>query len=136
MTKSLLRRAMRDLLPPPVLERTWRTSLSPLARRGVDQREAAIVDRQLLREDAIWRRFVRSEWLFPGGRRRRLDEDHDGAMVWSCFTLGQWHERLGRRDSWSGRRAELPEQTASSSRTGATERGGSPSLGEKGATAL
>jgi asparagine synthase (glutamine-hydrolysing) len=114
MTKSLLRRAMRDFLPATVLERTWRTSLSPLARRGVDQREAAIVDCQLLREDATWRRFVRSDWLFPGGRRLRLDEGHDGAMVWACFTLGQWHERLGRRDSWRGKRAELPERAASS----------------------
>ena len=56
----------------------------------------------------MWRRIVRSDWLFPGGKRLQLDEGHDGALLWACFTLESWRGLLGRREAWSGRPAELP----------------------------
>ncbi|MCB1009921.1 MAG: hypothetical protein KDB94_13630 [Acidobacteria bacterium] len=97
--KWILRRAMRGVLPEALLRRFHPSSLTPLFRRGVAERERRWVDRLLHRPDAAWRRFLRPDWiermLAPGALEAQPD-GIDLVVLWQalCFELWQ-RERSG-----------------------------------------
>lgn len=96
-TKWILRQAMRGVLPEPVRERRWVSSLLPLSARGLVEHEAEEVDRILRRPDAVWRRFVDADWLtesFP--RRLRLGLDGiESVVAWQCICSQVWFDSRG-----------------------------------------
>lgn len=93
-TRWVLREAMRGVLPEAIRLRRRETSLAPLAARGLDGEARATVRRLLDAKDAVWRRFVRADWLAnqesafasPGGGRRSL-------ILWTCVCAELWRER-------------------------------------------
>ena len=93
--KWVLRRAMAGILPETVRRRRHASSLYPLFRRGVVEREAATVDALLGEPTALWPRYVRPDWL--AAARRRLHVEHrPGAaavVVWHCICLELWSRR-------------------------------------------
>lgn len=97
--KWATREAMRGLLPEPVRRRRRRSSLAPLTRRGLVEREAAAVRSLLDSPGAWWPRYVRAEWLselFPA----RLEAGIDGPAAlaaWQCICLEMWRLRLEAR---------------------------------------
>jgi asparagine synthase (glutamine-hydrolysing) len=94
--KWATREAMRGLLPEPVRLRRRRSSLAPLTRRGLVEREAATVRSLLDAPGARWPEYVRKEWLaelFPV----RLAAGIDGPAAlaaWQCISLELWRVRL------------------------------------------
>lgn len=101
--KWLTRQAMRGLLPETVRRRRRRSSLYPLFRRGVAERERGTVDALLDSPRAWWPRYVRSSWL-RGFYPERVTAEVDGAgalLLWQCLTLELWRNRIddsSRRD--------------------------------------
>ena len=99
-TKWILRQAMRGVLPEPVRQRRWVSSLLPLTARGLVEREASRVNEILGRPDAVWRRFVDVDWLtasFPRRLRRGID-GIESVVAWQCICSQLWHEKaLGKR---------------------------------------
>ena len=94
-TKWILRQAMRGHLPDPVRERRYVSSLLPLTARGLVEREAARVDEILRRPDAVWRRYVDTEWLmasFPRRLRAGLD-GVESVIAWQCLCGQLWLDR-------------------------------------------
>lgn len=94
--KWLTRSAMAGLLPERVLRRGRRSSLYPLFRRGVAERERAMVLALLDSPQARWSRYVRSEWLW-GFYSHGVSAEVDGAgalVLWQCLALEIWHRRL------------------------------------------
>lgn len=101
--KWLTRQAMRGRLPEPVRRRRRRSSLYPLFRRGVAERERRTVDALLDSPQAWWPRYVRSSWL-RGFYPEEVTAEVDGAgalVLWQCLTLELWRRRIegsSRRD--------------------------------------
>ncbi len=94
--KRLTRRAMRGLLPEVVRRRRRRSSLFPLFRRGVAEREGRAVDALLDSPQAWWPRYVRSSWL-RGFYPEQVSAEVDGAgalALWRCLTFELWRRRL------------------------------------------
>jgi len=94
--KWLTRQAMRDLLPEGVRRRRRRSSLYPLFRRGVAERERRTVEALLDSPQAWWPRYVRSSWL-RGFYPERVTAEVDGAgalVLWQCLTLELWRRRI------------------------------------------
>jgi len=95
-TKWLTRTAMAGLLPEKVRRRGRRSSLYPLFRRGVAEREGATVLALLDSPQARWSRYVRSDWLW-GFYSHGVSAEVDGAgalVLWQCLALEIWHRRL------------------------------------------
>lgn len=94
--KWVARQAMRGILPETVRLRRWRSSLYPLARRGLVEREVARVRELLDSPGALWPEFVRSEWLrefFPS----QVEAGVDGPAAltaWQCVSLELWRGRV------------------------------------------
>ncbi len=99
--KWILRQATEGLLPESVRLRRQPSTLLPLAARGLVERELDRVRELLASPEAVWRRFVRSEWLekvFP----RRLCQGRDGleaVVPWQCVCLELWLTRSGHSAS-------------------------------------
>ena len=95
--KWVLRQAMAGILPEAVLRRRHGSSLYPLCRRGLVEREAATANALLASPDAVWPRYVRADWLattFP----RAVAEQREGAaavIAWRCICLELWSRRRG-----------------------------------------
>jgi asparagine synthase (glutamine-hydrolysing) len=91
-SKWVLRQAMCGLLPEPVRLRRVRTSLLPLCARGLLEREADTVRGLLAAPDALWRRFVREDWLarVPGERFRRAADGPELVVPWLCVCAELW----------------------------------------------
>ena len=94
--KWLTRQAMRGLLPETVRRRRRRSSLYPLFRRGIAERERRTVAALLDSPQAWWPRYVRSSWL-RGFYPERVMAEVDGAgalVLWQCLTLELWRRRI------------------------------------------
>ena len=93
--KWILRQAMTGLLPEAVLRRRHGSSLYPLCRRGLVEREAATANALLSSPDAVWPRYVRGDWLaatFP----KVIAEQREGAagvIAWRCICFELWNRR-------------------------------------------
>lgn len=93
-SRPILRRALHGLLPEAVLERRDKGDFSPLYRKALASSvEGALVRDALSRQDALWRRFVRPEWVAqaPPGQRARESEE---VVLWNCAWLELWRQRL------------------------------------------
>lgn len=109
--KWVLRVSMGDLLPEPVRWRHEVTSLTPLFVRGLVEREAATVRRLLETRTALWRRYIRPEWLsstYPD-RLRSEGDSLEAAVVWRCVLAESWNKLI---DS-PGFAASVPDRLAS-----------------------
>ena len=103
--KWILRQAMTDLLPEVVRRRRHGSSLSPLCRRGLVERESATVEALLRSPSAVWPRYFRADWL-AAAYPRALSEPREGAIaviIWRCICLELWSRR---------RRSEAPATSA------------------------
>lgn len=92
----LLRRAMAGIVPETVRLRRKRTTLLPLCARGLVEREADAVRALLAPARALWRRFVRSDWLaatFPERIRAGLD-GVESVVPWRCICGELWRDGL------------------------------------------
>ncbi len=94
--KWVARRAMGGLLPEAVRWRRRRSSLYPLFRRGLVERESAAARALLEAPEATWSRYVDQEWMdrfFPG--RILAGVDGPAALAaWQCFGFELWRRRL------------------------------------------
>ena len=93
-TKWALRRAMAEILPEAVRLRRWGSSLLPLCVRGLVEREAAAASSLLARKQALWRPYVRAEWLeatYPQRLRAGLD-GIESVVPWRCLSAELWRQ--------------------------------------------
>jgi asparagine synthetase B (glutamine-hydrolysing) len=94
--KWVARRAMGGLLPEAVRWRRRRSTLYPLFRRGLAERERATARALLEAPGAAWSRYVDREWMnrfFPG--RILAGVDGPAALAaWQCFGFELWRRRL------------------------------------------
>ena len=104
--KHLAREAAAGLLPPEIPARTEPTLLTPLFRRGIFEREDAVVRRLLMTADSTWDRYVDRGWvddILRVGPRRPLDE----IVLWQCVSFESWLRRhrwgaeARQSDRWS-----------------------------------
>jgi asparagine synthase (glutamine-hydrolysing) len=95
-SKRLLRRALADRLPAAVLRRRAVTSLLPLARRGLVERERAVAIEALRAPGALWPRYVRPEWLFERAlpALERESPGVEALVFWHCYTVERWRRTL------------------------------------------
>lgn len=102
--KWALRQAMAGLLPEEVRLRRWGSTLLPLCTRGLVEREGQRVAALLAHPDALWRAYVRADWLaasFPD----RLLAGRDGiesVVPWRCVCAELWQQ------GWSNRKRGNP----------------------------
>jgi asparagine synthase (glutamine-hydrolysing) len=89
LTRPVLREAMRGLLPEVVRTRVGKTSLIELLRRGVVEREAAVMHLCLAGGEREWGCFVRADWV---GQRRagRCASETDELVLWLCTCYAKW----------------------------------------------
>lgn len=90
--KYVLRNALRGITSEKVRTRLHPTPLVPLFARGLGERESAYVNALLHPADALWRRWVRSDWLnavFPDRINRQMD-GVELVVPWQCMTLELW----------------------------------------------
>ena len=92
--KYILRRAMQDILPRPVLSRSQSTFLTPLFLQGWD------AERESLRgffknPHAAWRNYVREDWLanYLGTEMIPGDSGPSAVVVWLCISFEHWLRR-------------------------------------------
>jgi asparagine synthase (glutamine-hydrolysing) len=90
--KYILRTAMADLLPARILTRVGPTSLLPFYRYGLTQGARPLMRALLNNPQAIWRRFVRSEWM-ETVVWQRLEQNLDGPealLPWRGLSMELW----------------------------------------------
>ncbi|MBV6395468.1 MAG: hypothetical protein HFACDABA_01044 [Anaerolineales bacterium] len=92
--KYILRAAMQDILPRPVLERSQSTFLTPLFLQGWD------AERKTLRPifenpQAAWRNYVRDDWLwnYLGKEMIPRNGGPSAVVVWLCVSFEHWLRR-------------------------------------------
>jgi asparagine synthase (glutamine-hydrolysing) len=93
VSKSVLRGAMRGLLPQRILARRDKTSFAELYRRGTEGESRQRLWRTLSRSGGPWRELVDPSWLKRalGGPVEPLP-----ALVFSrCLFLGRWMASVG-----------------------------------------
>ncbi len=98
-SKWILRQAMAGILPEPVRLRRHVSSLLPLAARGLAERELSTVRDLLAEPEALWRRYVRSDWLstaFPQRLQQQLD-GIEAVIPWQCICSELWTQN--RKDN-------------------------------------
>jgi len=91
--KYMLRNAMRKTLPEQIRTRKEPTSLVPLFRRGLVEKEQATVKRLLSGSNQLWPRYVRADWLtqaVPGHYRSEAEE----LVLWFCICCELWRMRV------------------------------------------
>jgi asparagine synthase (glutamine-hydrolysing) len=91
-TRWMLRQAMVGLLPEAVRRRRRATTLLPLCARGLVEREAANAAELLAAPDAVWRPYVRRDWLqraFPDRLAAGIDSV-DSVVAWRCICAQLW----------------------------------------------
>ncbi|MEM7354874.1 MAG: asparagine synthase-related protein [Acidobacteriota bacterium] len=96
-SKWILRQAMTGILPESVRLRRHVSSLLPLAARGLVERESVTVHNLLSAPEALWRRYVRADWLaavFPHRLRQRQD-GIEAVVPWQCLCGELWTQREG-----------------------------------------
>jgi asparagine synthase (glutamine-hydrolysing) len=97
-SKWILRRAMRGVLPEEVRTRRHPTSLQPLFARGLGERARREAEDSLFDKDALWRPYVREEWLRETFPRCLSGPDGAGLVaVWRCICVEQWRRGLVSR---------------------------------------
>ncbi len=91
------RQAMRGLLPDPVRLRRRRSSLYPLFRRGLVERESDAVQGLLEAPGATWSRYVRRDWLdaFLPDRILAGVDGPAALATWQCLGFELWRRKLG-----------------------------------------
>jgi asparagine synthase (glutamine-hydrolysing) len=92
--KHILRNAMREILPNGIRLRPQQTSLVTLFARGQEreQKNLAVLFRE---ENAVWRKYVRSDWV-----EKQWDvpvtAETDGPQAligWMCTSFSKWYNR-------------------------------------------
>jgi asparagine synthase (glutamine-hydrolysing) len=98
-SKRLLRRASAGRLPRAVLARRALTSLVPLARRGLAEREWSTVSDSLRAPDAVWPRYVDADWLWSRALAALTDRAGGvaGLVLWHCYSFERWRRTLATR---------------------------------------
>ncbi len=90
--KHVLRNAMQGILPEMVRSRAQPTSLAQFYFTGFE-REGKTLRASLGSPDALWRRFVRSDWVFKYwniAHSERSDGSH-ALVPWLCSSFEIWH---------------------------------------------
>ena len=93
VARPIVRAAMADLLPPEILGRTDKASFTPLLVRAMAEAEGEACRELLARPGALWREYVRPEWVAraePGRRESELEE----LALWHCVCLELWQNRM------------------------------------------
>jgi asparagine synthase (glutamine-hydrolysing) len=95
--KPIVRNAMEGLLPEPVRMRQAPTSLAPLYRRGLLERETEVVSRIMGKPEAVWRKYVSADWLnqVAPSRLRSGVDGGDTVVLWQCVSMELWRDRQG-----------------------------------------
>ena len=89
-SKWVLRQTMREHLPDEVRLRTRPSSLAPLCSRGLVEREQETVRQLLWNDDALWRRFVRHDWLESRVPDVFSVDGREAVAAWGCICLELW----------------------------------------------
>lgn len=91
--KYILRRAMRDHLPQPILARLQSSPLFSLISRG-REREGHLLQAYMTGPSAAWRKYVRLDWLIERSRVE-LTQETDGPeaiIPWLCVSFSAWFQ--------------------------------------------
>jgi asparagine synthetase B (glutamine-hydrolysing) len=91
--KYILRVAMKDILPHQILTRIQSTPLLPLFSRGME-REEDLLQAYFQDPSAIWRKYVRPEWLLER-LKVKLTPETDGpeaVVPWLCVSYSSWYQ--------------------------------------------
>jgi asparagine synthase (glutamine-hydrolysing) len=91
--KYILRVAMKDALPYQILSRTQSTPLLSLFSRGLD-REDDLLQAYYQNPSAIWRKYVRPDWLLERSKVK-LTRETDGpeaVISWLCVSYSTWYQ--------------------------------------------
>ncbi len=93
--KAIVRSAMRGIVPEAVRTRRKPTSLVPLYRRGMVEEKAKLVRALITAPDALWRAYVREDWLLANlPEAVATDEDPlADVAVWNCVAAELWWRR-------------------------------------------
>lgn len=88
-----LRRAFAGELPEAVSNRRGKADFSSLFQAGTYGVSRPAVERLLAGRDAVWRRFVRAEWIDRA--LRSSDLGRGGLLLWLAVSLELWLRRRG-----------------------------------------
>ncbi len=91
--KYILRRAMRDHLPQPILARLQSSPLFSLISRG-REREGQMLQAYMTGSNAAWRKYVRPDWLIERSQIE-LTQATDGPeaiIPWLCVSFSAWFQ--------------------------------------------
>ena len=101
--KHVLRTAMQGILPDAIRTRSRPTTLLSLLARGMD-REKNVLQSRVQDPSAVWRKYVRADWL-----KQRWDipitRETDGAeavIPWLCVSFASWYSSFTRNEGDSG----------------------------------
>jgi asparagine synthase (glutamine-hydrolysing) len=96
-TKWILREALRGELPDEVRLRRHPTSLQALFCRGLMKEAREDASRMLFAADALWRPYVRQEWLEESFPRRLGGPDGPTlSAIWRSLCVELWRQGLGQ----------------------------------------
>jgi asparagine synthase (glutamine-hydrolysing) len=94
-SKYIVYKAMDGILPESVRHAQSRGSLGSLYRRGLLDKECAIVEKLLNGHDTIWRRYVHPAALSQAMERLHVAGDGSFLLVpWLCTSLEKWRMQL------------------------------------------
>jgi asparagine synthase (glutamine-hydrolysing) len=83
-----LRRAFANEIPDAIRNRRGKASFASLFSAGVYGTAGPVVERLLASRDAVWRRFVRAEWIDRALQSRDLGRA--GLLLWLAVSLEVW----------------------------------------------
>jgi asparagine synthase (glutamine-hydrolysing) len=90
--RPVLRRALRPLLPPTIVDRTDKGTFEPLFRRVLEPPVRATFEDLFLAHDNEWHRYVRRDWL-EGAFRRGAPRPIELLLLWSATCFELWRRR-------------------------------------------
>lgn len=111
LNKYILRKAMSGLLPEKISNRISPTSLKPLFRRGLADREKRTAQTTLHHPDTTWHHYVQREWL-ENVAIIETDRGVDGPFPlihWLCISFELWRSGFRQANSRVNAHGNLKE---------------------------
>jgi asparagine synthase (glutamine-hydrolysing) len=90
-TRVIVRRALKDILPPKVCWRTTKSDLAPNFNHCLLKFERSTIDQLIARSDELIRQYVDIKSVKKSYERYlAMDSVRDAMTVWKALTLAQW----------------------------------------------
>ncbi len=86
VSRPIVRRALRERLPPEILGRSDKTAFQELLRYGLCEQSSTRVRYWMRAEDGLWPVYIDPQWI---GRGQGVDGVR-GHVHWLCISLEMW----------------------------------------------